>query len=142
MEPESHAIDGGEGDLVVPGCGRLEETSDLLGTEDGWKAVFGLRANEGEGMPVALEDILGEESDATVADAHGGWGETIDVFTVEEGGLQLLFGKQVGRFAVELSQEAHFADRGLLGALALATELKRVDHVLTQWCHEISPFLR
>ena len=46
VEAKSQAIDGGAGDLVVPGCGSLEETSYLLGTEDGWQAVFGLRANE------------------------------------------------------------------------------------------------
>ena len=44
VQPESQAIDSGEVDLVVHGCGRREETSDLLGTEEGWEPVFGLRA--------------------------------------------------------------------------------------------------
>ena len=39
VEPESQAIDGGEVDLIVQGCGGLEETPDLLDTEDGGEAV-------------------------------------------------------------------------------------------------------
>ena len=46
-------------------------------------------------------------------------------------GLKLLFGDHVGRLAVELRQQAYLTDRGLLGTLALATELKRSDHLLT-----------
>jgi hypothetical protein len=63
MEPESQAIDGGEVDLSVQGCGRLEETPALLDTEDGRKAVRGVSAEERQGMPVALEDVLREEAD-------------------------------------------------------------------------------
>jgi hypothetical protein len=40
-----------------------------------------------------------------------------------------------------ISQQADLADKGLLGTLTLATELKRGNHLLTQWGHEISPFL-
>jgi hypothetical protein len=139
-EPESQALDGGEGDLVVQGCGRLEEPPDLLNTADGGETVCGLRAHERQGVPVACEDVLREEADATVADAHGRWGEAVDVFPVQEGVLQLLFGEQVGRCAIELSQQAYCADVGLLGALALAAELKRSHHALTQWSHKMSPF--
>ena len=42
-------------------------------------------------MPIAFEDVLREEADAAVADAHGRWGEAIDVFAVQEGVLQFLF---------------------------------------------------
>ena len=42
---------------------------------------------------------------------------------------------------VELSQQAYRTDLGLLGTLSLATELKRSAQVLTQWGHEISPFV-
>jgi hypothetical protein len=44
--------------------------------------VGGLRAYEREGVPVALEDVLIEKADATVADTHGRWGEAIDLFPV------------------------------------------------------------
>ena len=44
----------------------------------------GLRAQEREGVPVALEDVLREEADATVAEAQGRWGEAVDVFAVQE----------------------------------------------------------
>ena len=96
MEPESQAIDGGEVDLIVQGCGRLEETSDFFNTEDGGETVCGLRANERQRVPVTLEDVLIEEADATVADTHGRWGEAIDVFAVQEVVLKLLFGDQSG----------------------------------------------
>jgi hypothetical protein len=141
VEPQSQARDGGEGNLMVQGCGRLEKTSDFCNAEDGGKTVCSLSANEREGVPVALEDMLVEESDATVADAHGSWGESIDIFTVQEVVLKLLFGEQVGRFAIELSQQADLTDIGLLGTLSLATELESRNHLLTQWGHEMSPFV-
>jgi len=124
----------------VQGGGRREEPPDLLHTEDGGEPVCGLRANERQGVPVPLEDVLREEADATGADAHGGWGEAVDVFSMQEVGLKLLFGEQVGRFAIKLSQQAHLADIGLLSALTLATKLKSGDHLLAQWCHQGSPF--
>jgi hypothetical protein len=141
MEPEFHAIDGGEGDLGVQGGGGREEPPDLLDTENGGETVCGLHAHERQGVPVALEDVLIEEAATAGADAHGGGGEAIDVFAVQEGGLQLLFGEQGGRCAIEPSQQAYFADRGLLSPFALATELERRNHVLTQWGHEMSPFM-
>ena len=48
---------------------------------------------------------------------------------------------QVGGFAIELSQQADLTDIGLLGTFALATELESGNHLLTQWGHEISPFV-
>src|SRR5438874_1691351 len=142
MESESQARDSGEVDLVVQGGGGRQEPLDLLNTEDGWETVGGLRAHEQESVPVAREDVLIEEADATVADTHGRWGEAINVFAVQEVVLQLLFGEQVGRFAIELSQQAYFTDIGFLSPFAFATELEGRNHLLTQWAHEISPFVR
>ena len=142
MEPESSARDGGEGDVVVHGGGGREEPPDLLNTADSRETVGGVSAHEREGVPIALADVRREEAAATGAETHGSWGEAVDVFPVQEGVLQLLFGEYVGRCALALSQQASLTDRGLWGPLALATALKRSDHVLTQWGHEISPFLR
>jgi hypothetical protein len=142
MEPEAQAIDGSKVRLVVEGSGGHEESLDLLHTEDGGESVGGLHAQEREGVPVAPEDMLGEEADTTVADAHGRWGEAIDVFPVQEIALQFLFGDAVGGFVVELGQQADFPDIGFLRPFALATELKRGNHLLTQGAHEISPFVR
>ena len=142
MEPQSSAVDGGEGDLSVQGGGGREGPPDLLHTEDGGETVGGVRAQEREGVPGALEDVLGEKADATGADAHGRWGEAVDVFPMQEGGLQLLFGEQGGRCVVALREQAYCTARGLLGTFSLATELQGGNHVLTQWGHEISPFVR
>ena len=68
-------------------------------------------------MPVALEDVLVEEADATIADAHGRGGETVNVFPVQEVVLQFLFRDAVGGFVVELREQADFPDIGLLGAV-------------------------
>ena len=87
-------------------------------------------------MPVAFEDMLVEESDAAVADAHGRRGEVINVFTVQEVVLKLGFGEQIRGFAKELSEQADLSDISLLGTLSLTAELKRGDHLLTQWSHE------
>jgi hypothetical protein len=142
LEPEAQARDGGEVDLVVQRGGGREETPNFFNTEHGGETVGSLRAHEREGVPVALEDVLIEEADATVADTHGRWGEAINVFAVQEVVLPLLFGEQVGRFAIELSQQAYFTDIGFLSPFAFATELEGRNHVLTQWAHEISPFVR
>ena len=131
VEPESHARDRGEGDLIVQGGGSLEQTSDVLGTEDGGEAVCGVRAHARQGVPVALEDIVREEPDATGAETHRSWRETIDIFSVQEGGLKLRFGEQVRGLAIALSAHADFTDRGLLGPFACATELECGNHVLT-----------
>jgi hypothetical protein len=93
-------------------------------------------------MPIAFEDVLIEEADAAVADAHGRWGEAIDIFPVQEIALKLLFREQGGRFAVELSQQAYLTDVGFLRSFAFATELESCNHLLTQWAHETSPFVR
>ena len=98
--------------------------------------------HERQRVPSTLEDVLVEEADTAVADAHGRGGEAIDVFAVQKVVLKLLFGDQVWRCAIELSQQADLTDIGFLSPFALATELKRGDHVVTQWGHERSPFLR
>ena len=103
--------------------------------------MCGLRTNEREGMPIALEDVLIEETDATIADAHGRWRETINALPVQQVVLKLLFGDAVRGFVIELREKMNFTDIGLLGPLCLATQLKRSQHLLTQWGHERSPFL-
>ena len=132
MEPGAQAIDGGEGRVVVEGGGGREESLDLLHTEDGGEPACGLHAKEREGVPVALEDVLVEEADATGAEAQGRGGEAIDVFPVQAIARQLLFGDAVGGFVVELGQQADFPDRGFLSPFALTTELESRNHVLTQ----------
>ena len=140
VEPEAQAIDGGEVRLVVEGGGGREESLDLVHTEDGGEPVGGLHAQEREGVPVALEDVLGEEADAAVTDAHGRGGEAIDVFPVQERALQRLFRDAVGGCVVELGQQADFPDRGCLRPFTLATEWESRNHLLTQGSHTMSFF--
>jgi hypothetical protein len=104
VEPESQAVDGGEGDLMVEGCGSLEETPNCFTTENSGETVCGLRAQERQGVPIALKDVLREETDTTGAEAHGSWGEAVDIFAVPDGGLQVRCGEHVGRCALELRQ--------------------------------------
>jgi hypothetical protein len=125
--------------LVVQRGGGGEEPSDLLHTEEGGETVCSVRTHERAGMPVALEDVLKEEAEATGADAPGRGGEAIDGFAGQEVMLQFLCRDAVGGCVVELSQQTDFPDRGVLGTLSLATELESHNHVLTQWGHEISP---
>jgi hypothetical protein len=141
LEAQPTAVDGGEGDAIGQGSGGMEETVHFFQAEESWEAVCRLGSHELEGLPVAPKDMVGEEADATGADAHGSWGEAIDVCAVQAGGLELLFRDHVRRFAIELGQQTDLTDRGFLSPLALATELKRGNHLLTQGGHEISPFL-
>ena len=92
--------------------------------------MFSLSPNQRQGVPIALEDVLIEESDATGADTHGSRDEAVDVCAVQEIMLKLLFGEHVGRCARELSQQADLTDIGLLGTLSFATALKCGHHVL------------
>jgi len=46
MEPEAHARDGGEGDLVVERGGGRQEPSDLLHTQHGGETVCGWRTQK------------------------------------------------------------------------------------------------
>jgi len=142
VEPEAQAIDSGEVRLVVEGGGGREESLDLLHTEDSGEPVGGLHAQEREGVPVVLEDVLVEEADAAVTDVHGRGSEAIDVFPVQEIALQLLFRDAVGGCVVELGQQADFADIGFLRPFAFAAEVESCDRLLTQWAHRISPFAR
>jgi len=142
MESEAQARDGGEGDLVRYGGSRLEDTPDFLHTEDRGEMVGGLRAQERQGGPVTLQDVLREEADAAGADAHGRRGEAIDVFPVQEGALKFLCSDAVGGCVGERSQQTDCTDRGFLSPFALATEWESRKHVLTQWGQEMSPCMR
>ena len=141
LEPEAQARDGGEVRWVVEGGGGREESLALLHTEDGGETAGGVRTQEREGVPVALEDVLVEEADATVADTHGRWGEAGDIFSVQEGVLEFLCRDAVGGCVGELSSQTDFPDRGCLRPCALATELESRKHLWTQWGHEMSPSL-
>ena len=98
-------------------------------------------ANEREGVPGTFEDVLEEEFDTTVADTHGSGCEVLDIFTVQEVVLELRFGDEVRGCAKDLSEQTNFSDIGFLSTFALAAELESGDHLLTKWCHEISPLV-
>jgi len=104
--------------------------------------VGGGRAQARAGVPVARADVLGEAADAPRAEAQGRGSAAVDVFPVQEGGLQRLFGEHVGRGARALRQEAYCTDGGFLGTLARATEVASRHHVLPPWGHAIAPFVR
>jgi hypothetical protein len=125
----------------VEGCGCLEEPPDFCNTEDGRKTVFGVGAHARQGVPVALEDVLGAEPHTTGADTQGRGGEVVDVFAVQEGVLECGCGEEVGGCAIALREHTDFTDRGFLSPFACAAEVERGEHLLTQRGHEISPFL-
>jgi hypothetical protein len=93
-------------------------------------------------VPVTFEDVRIKEPNTAVAETHRRWGEAVDVFPVQEGVLKLLFGDTVGGCVIELSQEPDCTDRGFVRPFPLAAQLKRRNHVLPQWAHAISPFVR
>jgi hypothetical protein len=136
------AGDGGAGDALGEGSGRVEETVHLFQAEASRESVFGLCAHEVEGLPVAFKDVVGEAAESTGAEAHGAWSEAVAMLAVSDLVLPCLCREKARRLAGALSQQAYRTDRALLRALALATELERRDHVLTQRGHEIAPFVR
>jgi hypothetical protein len=141
-EPESQAGDGGAGDLVRQGRGGREESPDLLPTADGGELGCGWRAQEREGGPGALQDVLREEAEATGAATPGRGGEAVNVLPVQDGVLQLLCSEAVGGLVGELRQEADGPDISFLRPFALATALESRAPWLTPWGHTMSPFGR
>jgi hypothetical protein len=127
---------------VVQGCGGSEEPPALLKAEDGRETRFGLGAHERPGVPVALDDVLGEERDAAGADAHGSRGEVVDVFAGQAVVLEVRCGEEVRGWLRALREPAHLTDIGWWGAFARATEWAGGKQVLTQRGHERSPFRR
>ena len=89
-----------------------------------------------------MEDVLREEAHTAGADAHGGWGEAVDVCAVQEGVLQLLCREAVGGGVVALRQQPDCPDRGCLRPFALAAEVQSRDHWSPSWAHVLSPFVR
>jgi hypothetical protein len=142
MEPEAQARDRGAGDLVVQGGGGVEEPPDRLHTEDSGETRGSLSPQEREGVPVARENVRREEAAAPGAEAHRSRGKASDIFAVQEGTLPLRVREAVGGWVRALGQEADFPARGFLGPFALAAEVESRNHVLTQWGHESSPFVR
>src|SRR5262249_55236125 len=107
MEPEAQARDRGAGDWGVARGGGHQESPPCLHTEDSGE---GGRAQERQRGPVALEDVLREAAHTPGADAHGGWGEAVDVLAVPAGGLPLLCGAAVGGCGVDLRQQPDVPD--------------------------------
>jgi len=92
---ESHARDGGAVHTVGQGGGHAEQATHFWHTADGWEPVGGLRSHEVEDLPIALQNVEGEEADAAGADAHGGWRELIDVWAMQNVLLELGCGDEV-----------------------------------------------
>jgi hypothetical protein len=138
LEPQATRVDGGEEGPVVEGMDATEEPGDFLPAQDGRQAVFFLGAQDAEDEPAAGQDLLIEEADAAVANAHGFGRPTRDIVPMEEVVPELVLVQEVGGLAVELGKHAHGAGVGLLGALGLAVELQGVDHGPIPVFHHVS----
>jgi hypothetical protein len=95
VAPETQGGDGGAGDLIGRGGGGVEESPDCFNTAHRWESACGVGADEREGMPVALQDRLGAEREATGTETPGSRGEVIDVLAGQEGVLRLGCGAAV-----------------------------------------------
>ena len=119
-----------------------EQSSDFLGAEHSGEAVFGLGSEDAEDVPAPLNNVLVEELDAAVADAHGFGRPLADVLAVEEVVLEFLFSDLIWALAGELGEHADGAGVSLLGAFPLAVELEGRDHSFVPVCHhDASPFV-
>jgi hypothetical protein len=142
LEPEATGVNGTEEGIVLGSVDAGEQASDFLGAEHGREAVFGLGSEDAEDVPVPMEDVLVEEFDAAVADAHSFRRPLADVLAVEEVVLEVFFGDLIGDFASELREHANGSGVSLLGAFSFAIELKGLDHFLAPVCHhDVSPFV-
>ena len=85
----------------APRGGGRAEPPDGLHAAHGGEMVGGGRAQARAGVPVARADVLGEAADAPRAEAQGRGSAAVDVFPVQEGGLQRLFGDTEEGIALE-----------------------------------------
>jgi hypothetical protein len=137
-EPEAPTLAGGAVHVVVDGGGGRQEAPDVLHTQHGGERGGGWRAQEREGGPGAR----GDEAEAAGADAHGRWGEAVDVFPVQAVTLQCPCREAGGGGVGALSQQASGTDLGLLGTRSCATAWPGGHHGWTSWGQELSPFVR
>ncbi len=141
VEPQAAGVDSGEIGVILEGIDLGQNGSDFLTAENGRKASFGLGTEDSEDMPVLLNDVLEEEANPAIADAHGIGGPVINVLSAEEIVLEFLFGDQVGGFAIELGEHSNGAGVSLLGPFPFAIELKSLDRFVIPLClHDTSPF--
>lgn len=141
VESEAAGVDGGKIDVIVEGLDVVQKASEFFNAENGRKMSFGLSTEDSKDVPVSLEDMLEEEANATIADAHGIGGPVINVFALEEIVLEFLLGDQIGGFAIELGEHTDGAGIGLLSPLPFAIELKGLDRSVIPLCfHDTSPF--
>ena len=141
VKSQSAGIDGGEIGVILEGMDLGKNTSDFFTAENGREASLGLSTEDSEDVPVSLEDVLEEEANAAIADAHGIGGPVINVFALEKIVLEFLLGDQIGGFAIELGEHADGAGVGLLSSFPFAVELKSLDRSVIPLClHDTSPF--
>ena len=74
----------------MPGRHGVEEAVDRWAAEHGREAVCGLGSHALQGVPVASQDLLGEETESAGTEAHGAWREAIDVLSMQERVVQVL----------------------------------------------------
>ena len=86
----STAGEGGAGGASVQGRHGLEEALDLWSAENGREALCGLSAHDLQGFPGASQDLVGEETESAIPEAHGAWREALAVFSLPKGGLHVL----------------------------------------------------
>jgi hypothetical protein len=98
--------------------------------------------NIGDILPVAFEHVYEKELDSGKADAHGGGGPFVCIFSMEEILLEVGFGDFIRSFSEELCNHAHGAGISFLGALAHAGELKGFHGLgVVILGHDNSPFV-
>ena len=66
LEPQPTGVDRGQEGMVVRRAHAGEESSDLVSGEDDGEFMLAPGVDEGEGVPLALEDVLEEEAQAAV----------------------------------------------------------------------------
>ena len=73
----------------------LEEAVDLWEAEHGWEPLCGLGSHEFQGLPGAFDDLVVEEAQGAVTDAHGAGGEAIVIVSRQDVVLKLLCGDEI-----------------------------------------------
>lgn len=97
--------------------------------------MLGRRAQNIEETPVPVERLHEEELDSAQGDGCSVARVMLDVDDIEEVLAEFFLGDQVGRLVIIFSELADCSGVGLLSPFREPSELKTLDHFLSQFCH-------
>lgn len=133
LEPQAHAIDGGEETEHGRLFDQLQERVNFARRDDGGQFQLGFDACELEHGPVLRAGDPEEEFQGLLCDVDGAGGPLLGINDVQEVLSELIFGSKFGAVSEELSETFDGAAIRLLSPRELATKLEILLESIDDW---------